>query len=224
MESILKGTIFITDNLDYLYNTPLNGTVKIVSLDEDNILNIESNNIIGGTCLLPPMEAKIAEADGNELLYDNAYSNHLLMPFQQQFISALISFLYKGGNLILFLPELGYTNTMEKLIEHLFKIYGLHPGIIGHQNPQIANCYYDAKCIPIWLNLIFMSNVISVYEYLYMYPEDANIFNNSVINMLIQEIQPFGDTMNDRVNYITRLHRLIHKNPKVTPAIQSIEI
>ena len=41
MESILKGTIFITDNLDYLYNTPLNGTVKIVSLDEDNILNIE---------------------------------------------------------------------------------------------------------------------------------------------------------------------------------------
>ena len=57
-----------------------------------------------------------------------------------------------------------------------------------------------------------------------MYPEDANIFNNSVINMLIQEIQPFGDTMNDRVNYINRLHRLIHKNPKVTPAIQSIEI
>lgn len=221
---ILKGTIFITSNIDIIYNTPMNGTVKIINLDEDGVLNMNSSNIIGGTCLLPPMEAKIAEADGNEMLYDNAYSSHLLMPFQQQFIAALIAFLYKGGNLILFLPELGYTNTIDKLVEHLFKLYGLHPGIIGHQNPQMTNCYYDAKCIPIWLNLIFIANVISAYEYLYMYPEDASIFNDAVINQLIYEIQPFGDTMNERIEYINRLHRLIHKNPKVVPAIQCLEV
>lgn len=220
---LLKGTIFITDKLDYIYNTPLNGYTKIINLDEDDVL-MESKDIIGGTCLLPPIEAKIAEADGNELLYDSVYSNHLLLPFQQQFISALLAFLYKGGNLILFLPELGYTNTTEKLIEHLFKIYGVHPGLIGNPNPQIANCYYDDKCIPIWLNLIFMANVISPYEYLYLYPEDAVISNNEVMNLLIAQLEPYGNTLNERRNYITRYHKLIHRNPKLVPAICSLEV
>lgn len=218
---MLKGTIFITDNLDFIYNIPLDGITKIVSLDEDGILD-NVKGIIGGTCLLPPMEAKMAEADGNEQMYDSIYSNHLLLPFQQQFISALIAFLYKGGKLILFLPEIGYTNTIEKLIEHLFRIYGIHVGIIGHQNPQVANCYYDTKCIPIWLNLIFTSGVISPEEYLFMYPEDAPITNEQVMFILIDEIKPYGNTIAEKRNYIIRYHKLIHKNPKLKPAICGI--
>ena len=120
MNNILKGTMFVTDSLDYLYNIPLNSGIKIISLDEDDVLSMDSKDIIGGTCLLPPMEAKIAEADGNEQMYDTYYSNHLLMPFQQQFISALLSFLFRGGNLIFFLPNVGYDNTSMKFIEHLF--------------------------------------------------------------------------------------------------------
>lgn len=218
---MLKGTIYITDDLNVIYNTPLN-TTKIVSLDEDDILD-KHLDFIGGTCLLPPMEAKIAEADGNEQLYDSIYTNHLLMPFQQQFIGALVAFLYKGGNLILFLPEIGYTNTKNKLVTHLYQIYGIHPGIIGEKNPLNANCFYDAKCIPIWLNLIFMANVISSYEYLINYPADAAITNESVIMQLIKEINPYGNTINEKQNYILRYHQLVHKNSKVVPAIYSID-
>lgn len=221
--TILKGTIFITDNPDIIYSTPLNNGTKIVNLDEDGVL-MDSKDIIGGTCLLPPMEAKIAEADGNEQLYDSVYQSHLLMPFQQSFIAALIAFLYKGGNLLLFLPELGYTNTTEKLIQHIFRIYGIHIGFIGNPNPQIANCYYDNKCIPIWINLIYSSNVISPYEYLYLYPDDAVITNNQIMEKLIYDIQPYGDSINDRKNYILRLHKLIHKNPSITPAILNLEV
>ena len=218
----LKGTIFITDNMEYIYNAPLDGNTKIINLDEDGIL-MESKDIIGGTCLLPPMEAKIAEADGNEQKYDAIYSSYLLEPYQQRFISALIAFLYKGGNLILFLPELGYTNTTEKLIEHLFRIYGIHTGLINHPNPQISNCYYDEKCIPIWLNMIFISDVISAAEYLYCYPLDAVISNEEVIRKLIESVKPYGRSINEKRNYIFRLHKLIHKNPKVRPAICSLE-
>ena len=207
---MLKGTIYITDNIDLVYNTSLNGMNKIISLDEDGILDNVIKDVIGGTCLLPPMEAKIAEAAGNEQMYDNIYTNHLLLPFQQQFIAALIAFLYKGGNLILFLPEIGYTNTTNKLIEHLFKIYGIHPGLIESDNPSLANCYYDAKCIPIWLNLIFTAGVLSAQEYLLSYP---------VILLLIDHLKPYGDTINDKINYILRYHKLIHKNPKLIPAI-----
>lgn len=220
---MLKGTIFITDRLEFIYNAKLNGMTKIISLDEDDIL-MDSKDIIGGTCLLPPIEAKIAEADGNEQLYDSIYCNHLLLPFQQQFIAALISFLYKGGNLILFLPEIGYNNTSNKLVEHLYRIYGIHPGIIDDPNPQNANCFYDASCIPIWLNLIFLAGVISAYEFLYMYPEDAIISNNDVMNLLIKEINPYGESIQDRINYILRFHKLIHRNPKVLPAIRNLEV
>ena len=216
---MLKGTIYITDSIDLIYNTSLNGMNKIISLDEDGILDNIIKDVIGGTCLLPPMEAKIAEADGNEQMYDDIYSNHLLLPFQQQFIAALIAFLYKGGNLILFLPEIGYTNTTNKLIEHLFKIYGIHPGIIESDNPLLANCYYDAKCIPIWLNLIFTAGVLSAQEYLLLYPEDAVISNNQVIMFLVDQIKPYGETINEKINYIIRYHKLIHKNPKLIPAI-----
>lgn len=218
---MLTGTIYITDNLEIIYNTPINQKSKIISLDEDDVLG-EMKDVIGGTCLLPPMEAKIAEADGNEQVYDNIYSNHLLMPFQQQFISALIAFLYRGGNLILFLPELGYNNTTRKFIEHLFRLYGIHPGIIGDKNPVNANCYYDTKCIPIWLNLIYTAKVISPYEYLIMYPLDASITNESVMMTLIDQIKPYGGTIRQKRNYILRLHKLIHKNPKCTPAIHGL--
>lgn len=218
---MLKGTIFITPNINIIYNTPLNGNTRVVSLDEDGVLG-DNKDIISGVCLLPPIEAKIAEADGNERAYDAAYANHLLLPFQQKFIAALIAYLYKGGNLILFLPEIGYTNTMDKLVEHLFRAYGIHVGIIGATDPKIANCYYDAKCIPIWLNLIFSSNVISAYEYLYMYPVDAKIQNQNIMNLLLMQMNPYGETINDKIDYILRFHQKIHVNPKLIQAIESI--
>lgn len=216
---MLTGTIFITDNEEIIRAVPLN-QVKIISLDEDGIL--EGSNFIGGTCLLPPMEAKIAEADGNEQLYDSYYSNHLLLPFQQQFITALIAFLYRGGNLILYLPEIGYCNTTRKLVEHLFRLYGIHPGIIGEQNPQEANCFYDVRCIPIWLNLMICANVISAKEYLLKLPVDAIINNQKVFIALIDQLQPYGQTINEKITTILRYHKLLHRNPNCRLAIQSI--
>lgn len=217
MNSILKGTIYITDKEDIVYQVPLNSNTKIISLDEDGVL-MENDAILVGTCLLPPIEAKIAEADGNESLYDTIYSNHLLEPYQQQFISAMLSYLYKGGNFILFLPELG-TSTKEKFIQHMYINYGIHVGLIGDPNPQNANCYYDDRCIPMWLNLIYTAGVISAYEYLTVYPIDAVIQDKYIMGMLLEDINPYAESINDQINYILKLHKLLHKNPNVRPAI-----
>ena len=104
MNNILNGTMYITDNPEVIYNIPLNQpNIKIVNLDEDGVL-MNNDAMLVGTCLLPPVQAKIAEADGNEMLYDTIYNNHILEPHQQEFISALLSYLYKGGNLLFFLP------------------------------------------------------------------------------------------------------------------------
>ena len=75
---LLTGSIFVTSNEDIILNLDcVNTLTRIISLDEDDILP-ESPVIIGGTCLLPPPTAKIAEADGNEALYDQIYAEHLL--------------------------------------------------------------------------------------------------------------------------------------------------
>lgn len=216
--SLLKGTIYITEDIDIINSIPYNGNTKIVSLDEDGILP-ESDHILVGTCLLPPIEAKIAEVDGNKSLYDTIYSNHLLLPFQQQFISALLSYLYKGGNLILFYPELGYTNTKEMIIYEIFKLYGVHIGMIGSQDPRVANCYYDESCVPMWLNSIYSVSAISTYEFLYMYPLDAALNNNVIIRKLVKDMNPFGENFNDQVAYIHDFHKKIHSNPNIRPAI-----
>lgn len=211
--SILKGTIYITDNLDIVYNAPLN-TTKIVNLDEDGILQ-DNEAFLGGTCLLPPMEAKIAEIDGNEYQYNMFYQSHLLEPYQQQFIAALISYLYVGGNLILFLPETDYDNTKKQLIYHMWTLYGIHIGIIGSTNPNDAACFYDERCEVIWINMIYTSKVITAREFLYVYPLDAVINNQQVVAQLIEELQPIGNSINEKMKTIDHYRELLKKNPQV---------
>lgn len=212
---LLKGNIYITSNIHVIENTDLSRT-KIINLDEDNIIEVSSRDMIGGTCLLPPIEAKIAEVDGDEQKYDMIYTDYLLQPFQQQFISAIIAFLYKGGCLILYLPDFDYTNTTKKLVQIMYQLYGIHIGIIDCEgDPILANCYYDEKCMPIWLNLIYTAGVISPEEYLIQYPIDAQLNNERVIGKLLSDIRPLGNTYNERLKTIERFRRNLHKNPKM---------
>lgn len=222
MNNILKGTMYITDNPEIIYSIPLNSNTKIVSMDEDGIL-MDNSAILVGTCLLPPVQAKIAEADGNEQLYDTIYINHLLEPYQYQFISALLSYLYKGGNIVLFLPELGYTNTLDKFISFMYDRYGIHIGFINSPDPTKANWYCDDRCIPMWVNMIYSVRVISSYEYLLIYPIDAPIANQKIMEDLLADISPYAKTLNEKMEYIDRLRQLIHKNPKIRPAISDIK-
>lgn len=216
---MLKGTIYITDNPEVVYNAPLT-TTKIVNLDEDGILQ-DNEAFLGGTCLLPPLEAKIAEVDNNEIQYDQFYQSHLLEPYQQQFIAALVSYLYKGGNLVLFLPELGL-NTRDKLVQHMWILYGIHIGIIGEQDPSKGQCYYDPKCIVIWLNMIYNARVISAKEYLFMLPEDAVINNQTVIYNLIDELHPIGQSINEKMDTIKHYRNSIKLNPNANLALISL--
>ena len=216
---ILKGTIYLTDREEVVYNAPRNNTI-IVSLDEDGAL-INDESILVGTCLLPPIESKIAEADGDEQKYNYYYEAHLNESFQQEFMAALISYLYKGGNLLLFLPEMD-NYTKEKLLFFIYKVFGIHIGVLYDPNPMNATCYYDQTCIPIWLNLMYTVDVLNAFEYLALYPLDAQFNNTFIMEKLIFQIRPLSDTINEKVKYILHLHKLLHKDPNIRPAIHSI--
>lgn len=218
---LLKGTIYLTSDEQLVYNAPKLYGTKIVSLDEDNTL-IRDDSILVGTCLLPPIDSKIAEADGNEQMYNYYYERHLNEPYQQEFIAALISYLYKGGNLLLFLPEMD-NYTKEKLVFFIYKEFGIHIGVINDPNPMNANCYYDERCIPMWLNLMYMVDVLSPYEYLANYPLDAQFNNKIIIEKLLNQIRPFENSINENINYLLHLHKELHKDPEIRPVVFSLK-
>ena len=57
---VLRGTMYITDDINIIYNAPVAMGTRIINLDEDGILDSNNPYTIGGTCLLPPIDAKIA--------------------------------------------------------------------------------------------------------------------------------------------------------------------
>jgi len=217
---ILNGTMSITDNLGFVREMMNSGNpnIRIVSLDEDNILPTDHPLVLGGTCLLPPMDALIAEADGDEHLFDTCYSNHFNDPFVTQFIGALITFLHNGGNILYFCPELD-TNIGKKFIQHFWVRYGIGISIIG-ANQCVPMT--DNSCIPIWLQFIYQTGSIHAFELLYFYPEDAMIPDNMMDRLLI-EISPVGDSFEDKVRYILDLRSKLKKNAQTIVPLRSVE-
>jgi len=221
---MLKGNIYITDNLDVIQNAPQTG-VQIISLDEDGALDLIVNcNYIGGTCLLPPIDAKIAESDGDEVRYDTIYSTHLLQPYQRQFIASLIGYLFRGlGDIIFYIADIEDTITAKKFIFFMTNLYGIHIGLIGHLDPQVCSCYYDNSCIPMWLKMIYEINVISPYEFLELYPLNA-VIPKEVIVKMNYDLCPYGvKNIKDVENFVRDLHEKIQMNNKVRPVIEAIE-
>lgn len=212
---ILKGTIYITDNYNIVITVP-DSSVKVIALDEGEFINPNDPNVIVGSCLLPPPEALIAEVDGDEDLYNFHYMNHLNSPYNQQFIAALIGALYKGTSLLLFIPQIKDNFTVGKLREMFWGFFGIKIGVAG-----IDECAYDPKCIPIWLNMIFMADIISPNEFLIMYPSDAKL-DNTVIYKIISILQLYGSSQKNRIDAVERYRKRLKSNNKTQPAIFDI--
>lgn len=214
---ILTGTIYVTDDLQLVRSVP-DRTVKIISLDEENTISPNEPNVIVGTCLLPPMEALIAEVDGDEDLYDAYYLNHLNEPSIQEFIGAIISALYKGISLLIYAPMMKENIFVSKLRSHLWVLYGIGIGIAGGEP-----CQFDPRCIPIWLNMMYFANVISFNEFLLYYPENGHM-DDMIINKLIVDIKPVADSYDSRLRALKIYQQRLKKNPKTQTALFDMRI
>lgn len=227
---VLKGRIYLTGNIDHVLSLPQTNQfgqmVRVLNMDEDNVLNANQNPmVIQALCLLPPVEAKIAESDGDEQKYDYIYHQHLLEKFQQEFITVILAFLYKGGDLVIFLPEEGYTNTRDKFIQHLDVAYGISVGIVGE--PQYREPMYNLAFVPFWLGLLYLYDIISWQEYMIELPLEVRLDSDmTVVGKLINDMHPYvGDgnwyenIFQDQVQYLLNLHHKIHTNINTIPAI-----
>lgn len=211
---ILKGDITLTDNLEFVKEILFSNSpnTKIISLDESNSIPLEHPNVIGGICLLPPIDALIAEADGDEELYNQYYYDHFTNPSVEQFVAAVVILLMSNINLLVYIPEIDQTNTAKKLMEMFWRRYGIGMGVMSNTIQKSHN--YDYSASPIWLGFAIKSNVISCRDYLYAYPIDCSI-PDDILQYIIMDISPLGDSYTDKANYIYSLVYKLKEKPNL---------
>lgn|SRR5574344_1231583 len=199
---ILKGEISITDNFPFARDVLFDGssTARIINMDEDCAeFHIQHPRLLGGECLLPPMDALIAEQDNNERLYDDIYNAHFNDPYINQFVTALIASLYQGNNLLIYINSFN-SNTFKKFYYLFDARYGIHMGTMP-ENGQITKCSYDIRCTPLWINMLYDANLINPLQVLYDYPVDAP-FPPAIEERLIIEIGIYGSDYAEKVRYL----------------------
>ena len=197
----LLGRIDITDNLQFVYETIQSGNpnVVVINLDEDNQQLMHSQNVLGGTELLPDVNCIAAEIDGDEQLYDYLYTMHFGDPFVVQYVTALIAALHQGKSLLMYYPTLdpSETKTVPKLIDQFWKNFGIGIGILG-----ICNGQYNMNLLSLWCKLLYINNIISVKEFLFESPTEVLIQDPEVVEKLIFDILPYGDEINTKIQFI----------------------
>lgn len=208
---MLRGNIFITDNLQFLMTIPDDVIVISMAEVEDNIVLPCKNYITTGSCLLPPTESYIAESDGDEDLYELYYINHMNSGAAAQFINAIIAALYRAKSLLLYTPRLNCT-AIVKFRKLMYILYGIGIGVDGGEP-----CQFDSRCIPIWLNAVYLANVIGPDEYLINYP--TNKFDINAMNKLIEEYKPFGNNYETCMKEILRHQLRLKEKPATKLAI-----
>jgi len=207
-EIILKGSIDITDNLQFVQEMISIGNLNlvIINLDEYND-QIRGENVIQGAELLPPPAAVIAEQDGDMTAYNYIYDSWYNDPSIQLFVTGLITTLYRGKNILFYYPELNDQEsiTIPKLFEMFWRRFGIRFGVTG-----VSPAYYDFKSTPVWLNLMFQYGVVGVNEYLTLYPDDARIQPREM-ERLVSIVKP---TEQDKPKAILEYQKKLKQNPK----------
>lgn len=209
---ILKGDISITDNIDLIKNIIVSGScnVKVIDLEEVPTIPTESPNVIVGNILLPPIDSMIAAVNGDEPLFYKTYADHFNLVDVHEFICIMVTYLYRGGNFIIYYPE-DELNLKDKILEMFWKRYGI---LIGETNIRPAS--YDESCTPMLLEMIYSIGGMSARDMLMYYPADAMMSDNLILR-LIYDINPFigTDSYPDHVRYILDLRMKLKEKPNL---------
>lgn len=156
---MVLGTIYIFNDMNSAYATINNGS-KIIVMSEEIPVDQNDPNIISGTCLLPPPMAKMAEIDGDAERFYELYSEYLLSDVPVDFISVILGFLHKGGNISI-MVNCGLDEPwLNTFVNHFMMYYGVN---IGSAMVQFAyNPAFD-DCIN---GILYSSGIETPYEYL----------------------------------------------------------
>lgn len=148
---IANGTLFITNDMNLAVSS-VNQNTKILMLTESVEYDHNAPDLISGVCLLPPPMAKIAENDGDAQRFYGIYTEYLLSDVPVDFFAIILSYLYKGGNFVLYTESDLSEPWVSALLNHILMYYGITtataanpPGYDMNFNNSNANIVYNSR-------------------------------------------------------------------------------
>ena len=214
---MLRGDITLTYDLNRIPVYSANG-YAIVALVEDKNL-VQQIGAIQASILLPPYEAMEAEMNNNPVLFHEIYNSHLFMYEANKFVGALITALYEGKNICLYISDSSKTLLFN---QELLSFFANNYGIIIQQDQPVGYTYIQ--------NQYQLMNIIeNMYIYDYITPEDVFIltpsgvgFSEVVTNKLIQQFPcPIYNTIEEFAKYLYDYKERIKSNNN-TPLIPGL--
>lgn len=159
---MLTGNLTLTYDLN---KVPIySSNHVIVALVEDKNL-VQQIGAVQASILLPPYEAMEAEMNNNPILFHEIYNAHLFSYEANKFIGALLTALYQGKNLCLYISA----ESMELLFnKELINFFANNYGINIQPDTQVFYSYNQ--------NIYQLLNIIeNMYIYDYITPDEVFI-------------------------------------------------
>lgn len=206
---MFSAGIYITCDPQIVFNAQYVNQRVIAITESVPELSIFPPGLVNlGTILCPNVETMAAELDGEYEVSDMMYREYLTGLVQDQFIVLMLAAIYKGTNVLLYMPRDEYTGLTFKnvLLDHVFKMYGV---VIGTPEVQFG---FDPNFLPIILSKFYLYDYISLDEFVMKYPENMGL-NKDVVYKMTNDIKPvimssdFNVFHDYFVNYIRNCHQ-----------------
>ena len=171
------GTIYLTSSKEQAEAALLCRSAKVVVLDENNPFG-NLNDVIMGTILLPPYEAMSAIVDGEDKIAIDIYMDYLNGSTQDMFICVLIAALYKGVNILLYVPEDESFFVYGLLVR--FTIYGIQVGKDDVPFGLMEGAFFD--CLR--LSSMYVHDIMTSDDFLKSYPNGCLLLDFTIPKLI----------------------------------------
>ena len=167
----ILGTLYTAEDPNFVrtvLSDPRSNTI-CMSMDEtDNTLESEfPNRVQVSTILCAPPSAIYKDIDGKHEEFIQDYNEYLDSPPVTEFIAAMLSFMHRGGNILLYIPEFTEDSVwVNVLILNLYTRFGVTAGM-----SEDRSFSYDPRYDTVIANLLYYYGYIDIFDYLNSNPD-----------------------------------------------------
>ena len=178
---MLKGQLWATSDINLVNQAMMQGFKVIYLGDPISLDPTYKERFVVSTALTPDYETLSLMVDGNIDGFVQMYILSLNTPSAMEMLSAIFACLYRGSNVIFFVPPeasgLNFAPYLLQFIEYNF-------GITTQTNTTqfMFNPEYAGKII----EFLYLSNLVSAQEYLI----HATTMNEPAIRKLVNDLRP----------------------------------
>lgn len=178
---MLKGQLWATSDINLVNQAMMQGFKVIYLGDPISLDPMYKERFVVSTALTPDYQTMSLMIDGNVDGFVQMYIMSLNTPSAMEMFSAIFACLYRGNNVIFFLPpEASGLNFVQYLLQFIEYNFGITTQTNTTQfmfNPEFAGRIIE---------FLYLSNLVSAQEYLI----NATSMNKSAVEKLVNELRP----------------------------------